>query len=101
MKGSWKSGQPREWERGARRGRLEATAQRDFGQVKVSHHIKTAWASLQSQLAKQSSAGKAEQIPNDQGMSMFTQPNSSFSTEIQRKEFVLGLTPKGTAGFQY
>lgn len=65
MKGSWKSGEPREWERGARRGRLGATAQSDFRQV--SYHIKMARASLQSQLAKQSSAGKAEQIPNIKG----------------------------------
>lgn len=50
-------------ERGAYTDKLEATGQWDLSQVKASHHVKMASASLQSQLAKKHSAGEAEQMP--------------------------------------
>lgn len=53
--------------REACRGRLEAAGQWDLSQVKASCHVKKALASLESQLAKQSSAEKAKQMPTSTG----------------------------------
>lgn len=53
--------------RGAFRDKLEAAGQWALSQVKASHHVKMASASLQSQLAKKCSAGEAKQMPTLKG----------------------------------